>query len=163
MGAIASHPPHDCFFNCLFRRRSKKTSKLRVTGLCVGNSPGPVNSPHKWPVTQKMFPFDDVIMHDLNSKYAFPAAYLNTSSTPSQPFATNPPVTGGGGGGFRNRLGRYRRNNANSSANTDVVIRSMALQSWSKLGSQMQRTFSGNAVYTHFHKRQPTASGNVRR
>ena len=25
--------------NCLFRRWSKKTSKLRVTGLCVGNSP----------------------------------------------------------------------------------------------------------------------------
>ena len=25
--------------NRLFRRRSKKTSKLRVTGLCVGNSP----------------------------------------------------------------------------------------------------------------------------
>ena len=24
----------------VFRRRSKKTSKLRVTGLCVGNSPG---------------------------------------------------------------------------------------------------------------------------
>ena len=23
---------------------------------------GPVNSPHKWPVTWKMFPFDDVIM-----------------------------------------------------------------------------------------------------
>ena len=23
---------------------------------------GPVNSPHKWLVTQKMFPFDDVIM-----------------------------------------------------------------------------------------------------
>ena len=22
----------------------------------------PVNSPHKWPVTQKMFPFDEVIM-----------------------------------------------------------------------------------------------------
>ena len=40
----------------------KKTSKLRVTGLCVGNSPGPVNAPHKGPVTRKMFPFDDVIM-----------------------------------------------------------------------------------------------------
>ena len=26
---------------------------------------GPVNSPHKWPVTRKMFPFDDVIMGDL--------------------------------------------------------------------------------------------------
>ena len=25
---------------------------------------GPVNSPHKWPVTRKMFPFDDVIMID---------------------------------------------------------------------------------------------------
>ena len=23
---------------------------------------GPVNSPHKWPVTRKMFPFDDVVM-----------------------------------------------------------------------------------------------------
>ena len=26
--------------NHLFRRGSKKTSKLRVTGLCAGNSPG---------------------------------------------------------------------------------------------------------------------------
>ena len=25
----------------------------------------PVNSPHKWPVTRKLFPFDDVIMDDL--------------------------------------------------------------------------------------------------
>ena len=25
---------------------------------------GPVNSPHKWPVTRKMFPFDDVIMQN---------------------------------------------------------------------------------------------------
>ena len=53
---------HHCLLNRLFRRRSKKTSKRRVTGLCAGNSPGPVNSPHKWPVTRKMFPFDDVIM-----------------------------------------------------------------------------------------------------
>ena len=30
----------DCLLNCLFGRRSKKTSKLRVTGLCVRNSPG---------------------------------------------------------------------------------------------------------------------------
>ena len=27
-----------------------------------GNHLGPVNSPHKWPVTRKMFPFDDVVM-----------------------------------------------------------------------------------------------------
>ena len=36
---ISNHQPHDCLLNCLFRCRSKKTSKLRVTGLCVGNSP----------------------------------------------------------------------------------------------------------------------------
>ena len=58
---VSNHQPHGCLLNRLFRRRSKKTSKLRVTGLCVGNSPGPVNSQHKGPVTQKMFPFDDVI------------------------------------------------------------------------------------------------------
>ena len=60
--SVSNHQPHDCLLNRLFRWRSKKTSKLRVTGLCAGNSPGPVNSPHKWPVTRKMFPFDDVIM-----------------------------------------------------------------------------------------------------
>ena len=27
---------------------------------------GPVNFPHKWPVTRKMFPFDDVIMFTVN-------------------------------------------------------------------------------------------------
>ena len=59
---VSNHQPNSCLLNRLFRCRSKKTSKLRVTGLCVGNSPGPVNSPHKWPVTRKMLPFDDVIM-----------------------------------------------------------------------------------------------------
>ena len=59
---VSNHQPHCCLLNCLFRRGSKKTSKLRVTGLCVGNSLGPVNSPNKGPVTLKMFPFDDVIM-----------------------------------------------------------------------------------------------------
>ena len=62
---VPNHQSHGCLLNRLFRLRSKKTSKLRVTGLCVGNSPGPVNSPHKGPVTRKMFPFDDVIMHRL--------------------------------------------------------------------------------------------------
>ena len=59
---VSNNQPHGCLLNLLFRRWSKKTSKLPVTGLCVGNSPGPVNSPHKEPVTRKMFPFDDVIM-----------------------------------------------------------------------------------------------------
>ena len=62
---VSNHQSHGCLLNRLFRRRSKKTSKLRVTGLWVGNSPGPVNSPHKGPVTRKIFPFDDVIMMHL--------------------------------------------------------------------------------------------------
>ena len=36
---VSNHQPLDCLLNCLFRHRSKKTSKLRVTGLCGGNSP----------------------------------------------------------------------------------------------------------------------------
>ena len=53
---VSNNQPRDCLLNRLFRRRSKKTSKLRVTGLCPGNSPVTVNSPHKW------FPLDDVNM-----------------------------------------------------------------------------------------------------
>ena len=37
--SVSIHQPHDCFLNRLCRHRSKKTSKLRVTGLCAGNSP----------------------------------------------------------------------------------------------------------------------------
>ena len=36
---VSNHQHHDCLLNRLFRRRSKKTLKLRVTGLCAGNSP----------------------------------------------------------------------------------------------------------------------------
>ena len=57
---ISNHQPHDCLLKRLFRVQIKETSKLHVTGHCEGNSP--VNSQHKRPVTQKMFPFDDVIM-----------------------------------------------------------------------------------------------------
>ena len=38
--SVSNHQPQDCLLNRLFRRRSKKTSKLRVTCLCAGNSPG---------------------------------------------------------------------------------------------------------------------------
>ena len=74
---VWNHQPHDCLLNRLFRRRSKKISKLRVTGLCAGNSPGPENSPHKGPVTRKMFPFDDVIMN-LCHRHKMCVLYLYT-------------------------------------------------------------------------------------
>ena len=36
---VSNHQTHHCLLNRLFRRKSKKTSKLRVTGLCAENSP----------------------------------------------------------------------------------------------------------------------------
>ena len=61
---IANHQPHDCLLNCLFRRRSKKTSKLRVTGLCEGNSPVTGEFPaQKCQQRGKCLHFDGVIMH----------------------------------------------------------------------------------------------------
>ena len=36
---VSNHRHLDCLLNLLFRCRSKKTPKLRVTGLCEGNSP----------------------------------------------------------------------------------------------------------------------------
>ena len=165
---VSNHRRLDCLLECLFRRRSTKTSKLPATGLYGGDSPvtgefpaqsasntenvsiwwrhhglpspwgiicfftvrtitvshynnvimdtivsqitsltiaystvysgadqrkhqssaslafvwgihrGPVNSPHKWPVTRKMFPFDDVIMWRIALVLTFVCRYDDT-------------------------------------------------------------------------------------
>ena len=36
--SVSNHQPHGCLLNGWFSRRSKKTWKLRVAGLCVVNS-----------------------------------------------------------------------------------------------------------------------------
>ena len=36
---VSNDQPDDCLCSRLFRRISKETSKLRVTGICAGNSP----------------------------------------------------------------------------------------------------------------------------
>ena len=64
---VSNHQPHDCLLNRLFRCRWKiKTKKQHQSSVPLAFVRGihrwPVNSPHKWPVTRKMFPFDDVIM-----------------------------------------------------------------------------------------------------
>ena len=41
------------------RKHQRSVSLAFVRGI----HRGPVNSSHKWPVTRKMFPFDDVIMN----------------------------------------------------------------------------------------------------
>ena len=60
--SVSNHQPQGCLLNRLLRRRSKKTSSSASLAFVRGIHRGPVNSPHKGPVTQKMFPFDDVIM-----------------------------------------------------------------------------------------------------
>ena len=68
MGVMASHQPHHRLLNHLFRRISKHQSSVSLA-FVRGIHRWPVNSPHKWPVTRKMFPFDDVIMPRLASKW----------------------------------------------------------------------------------------------
>ena len=60
--SVSNHQPHDCLLNCLFRRRWKKHQSSAWLAFVWWIHRGPVNSPQKWPVTRKMFPFDDVIM-----------------------------------------------------------------------------------------------------
>ena len=61
-GGVSNHRLLDCLLNRLFRRRSQKTPKLHVTGICEGNSPVTGDFPTQRPVTRQMFPFDDVMM-----------------------------------------------------------------------------------------------------
>ena len=85
LDGVSDHQPYHCLLKRLIRRRSKKTPKLRITGLCVGNSPvpgellaqmasnaenvsiwwrhhGPIDYFRSGPVIQKMSPWHDVIM-----------------------------------------------------------------------------------------------------
>ena len=52
----------ECLLNHLFRRRSKKMSKPRRTGLCEGNPPVTGGFLSQRASDAEMFPFDDVIM-----------------------------------------------------------------------------------------------------
>ena len=59
---VSNHQRLDCLLNRLFRSRSKKTPKLRVTGLYEGNSSVTDELASQGAVALKMFPFNDVIM-----------------------------------------------------------------------------------------------------
>ena len=60
--SVSNHQPRECLPRRLIRRTSRKTSKLRVTGLCAGNSPETGEFPAQMASNAEMFPFDDVIM-----------------------------------------------------------------------------------------------------
>ena len=52
---VSNHWRLYCLLRHLIRRTSKKTSKLRVTGLCEGNHRWPVDSIRKGPLTRILF------------------------------------------------------------------------------------------------------------
>ena len=65
MGAIASQITcltivYSTVYSGADQRKHQSSASLAYVR---GINWGPVNSPHKWPVTRKMFPFDDVIMN----------------------------------------------------------------------------------------------------
>ena len=65
MGAIASQMTsltifYSTVYSAADQRKHESSASL---AFVLGIHRGPVNSPHKWPVTRKMFPFDDVIMN----------------------------------------------------------------------------------------------------
>ena len=68
MGAIASQITSltivysTAYSDAVHRKHQSSASLAFARGL----HRGPVNSPHKWPVTRKKFPFDDVIMRCLS-------------------------------------------------------------------------------------------------
>ena len=64
-GGVSDHQPHDSLLSRLFRWRSKKASKLRVTGLCAGNSPATSEFPAQGASNVENVPFDDVIMRSI--------------------------------------------------------------------------------------------------
>ena len=62
LDGVSNHQPHHCLLSHLFGRRSKKSSKFRVTGLCAGNSPGTSEFPAQMSSNAENVLFDDVIM-----------------------------------------------------------------------------------------------------
>ena len=70
MGAIASQITsltivYSTVYSDADQRKHQSSASLAFVG---GIHRGPVNSPHKWPVTRKMSPFDDIIMTKLIKK-----------------------------------------------------------------------------------------------
>ena len=68
MGTIASHITSLTIVYSTVHSGADQRKQQSSTSLAFvrGIHQWPVNSPHKWPVTRRMFPFDDVIMSAQN-------------------------------------------------------------------------------------------------
>ena len=80
MGAIASQITsltivYSTVYSDVDQRKHQSSASL---AFVRGIHRRPVNSPHKWPVTRNMFPFDDVVMHTCFVGYQLMEAGLHT-------------------------------------------------------------------------------------
>ena len=62
LDGVSNHQPHRCYWAVYSGADQRKHQSSTSLAFLRGIHRGPVNSPHKWPVTRKMFPFDGVIM-----------------------------------------------------------------------------------------------------
>ena len=80
---VLNNQPRHCLLNRLFRHRPKKTSKLRVTGPCAGNSPVTGEFP-----AQAASNAENVSIwwrhHDRRGNVIYQDNYLTTVPVPSQ-------------------------------------------------------------------------------
>ena len=78
MGAVASQITSlTIVYSTVDSDADQRKHQSTVSLAFVGIHQGPVNSPHKWPVTRKVFPFDDVNMSwILSSKIITKSRYL---------------------------------------------------------------------------------------
>ena len=67
--SVSNQQPQDCFTQPFIQTQIKENIKAPRHWPLWGIHWRPVNSPHKWPVTRKMFPFDDVIMLSSGQSY----------------------------------------------------------------------------------------------
>ena len=61
--SVLNQQPCSTVYSDADQRKHQSSASL---AFVRGIHRGPVNSPHKWPVTRKMFPFDDVIMKPMS-------------------------------------------------------------------------------------------------
>ena len=60
--SVSNHQAHHCLLNRYSDADQRKHQSSASLAFVWGIHRGPVNSSHNWPVTRKMFPFDNVML-----------------------------------------------------------------------------------------------------
>ena len=77
---VSNHRGLHSLLNCWFRRRSKKTLKLRVTGLCAGNSPVTGEFPAQKASNAENVSIDDIMTFSETGCYPISVSFTVSNS-----------------------------------------------------------------------------------